>query len=299
MTKMNVVIPVYNQAYALSLTLHGLTRQAAPYNRCPVIVVDDGSEEPVHAVAEAYRGRLNLTYVRIPRSGRAAARNAGARLLDEGCVLFCDADRIPRPRFIEAHEQAWRKHGGHFAVGQVRELYVPDAEQNRDLVLARYEAQKYDRIPQYCRLVYRLFNESGSTVSPVPWIAALSGNMSLPLDLFRDLGGFDDTFREWGFEHLELGYRAHRRQIPFAYCREAVNVHLAHPRTGVTYADFIRRSHDTFFRKHPHPVIGAFYDFMMGRISRIQLENLASTGMLGSAGRNTPDEYVKILNFKA
>lgn len=72
MTKMNVVIPVYNQAYALSLTLHGLTRQAAPYNRCPVIVVDDGSEEPVHAVAEAYRGRLNLTYVRIPRSGRAA-----------------------------------------------------------------------------------------------------------------------------------------------------------------------------------------------------------------------------------
>ena len=32
--------------------------------------------------------------------------------------------------------------------------------------------------------------------------------MSLSLRLARALGGFDEAFKNWGFEDLELGYRA-------------------------------------------------------------------------------------------
>ncbi|MVO98824.1 glycosyltransferase [Paenibacillus sp. N10] len=310
MTEINVILPVHNQAYPLSLTLGGFARQTIPSASFRLIIVDDGSEEPVGAVAEAYNEQLRITYIRIPKSGRAAARNAGVELVDEGLVIFCDADRIPRPGFIEGHVkahgqahgqadgQAHGRQGERLSVGQVRELYIPDPEHKRELVLQRFDQGKYDRIPQFCRLVYRLFRDDGLTDSAVAWIAALSGNMAIPAGLFRQLGGFDEQFREWGFEHMEFGYRAHLAGIPFVYAKEAVNVHVAHPRRGASYAEYIRQSHAYFYRKHPHPVIGCFQPFMMGRISRLQLEAAAATGIAGEAGISHPDDYVRILNFK-
>lgn len=95
----SVIIPVHNQAYPLSITLWGFSRQAPQFRDCEIIIVDDGSTEPIEAVVDSYRDRLNITYVRIPHRGRAAARNEGLCQLDSevSIAVFCDADRVPRP----------------------------------------------------------------------------------------------------------------------------------------------------------------------------------------------------------
>jgi GT2 family glycosyltransferase len=273
-----VVIPVYNQAFPLSLTLFGLTQQEPPFHRCPIVVVDDGSTEPVEAVVEAYRNELDITYVKMERGGRAKSRNKGVECVRDGLVIFCDADRIPRKSFIKAHFDMFQKAGEAVIIGQVREMYVREAHRNKSKVIENYRREKHDRIPQYCQLVYRLYDPEGSTSSKIPWVSTLSGNMSLPAATYRRLGGFDENFTEWGFEHFELGYRAYLQQIPFYYQKQAVNVHLAHPRSH-SYVDFIANSHAYFYQKHQHPVIAKFLDFMLGKVNLRQLERIVNPGL--------------------
>ncbi|WP_270168531.1 glycosyltransferase family 2 protein [Paenibacillus sp. SYP-B4298] len=275
-----VIIPVHNQAYPLALTLQAFTKQLPPYNQCSIIVVDDGSEDLIHSVVEAYRDSLDIQYVRIAKSGRAAARNAGARWAKEGLIVFCDADRMPRPDFLQSHVEASKRYDSSIMIGQVREIYVTDPERNRKIIEERLANHAFSRIPQYCRLVYQLFDDAGACQSGIPWVATFSGNMSMPVDLFHSLGGFDEQFQEWGFEHFELGYRACQGRVPFVYAQEAINVHLAHHRQGTSYRNYMTRSHRYFYEKHSEPVVMHFLSFMLGEISLKQLEDIEQTGQL-------------------
>ncbi len=292
-----VVIPVYNQAYPLSLTLSAFTRQVNVSAQLHVVVVDDGSAEPISAVVEAYRSRLNLTYVRLPRVGRAAARNAGARWAKNGIIVFNDADRMPRPDFLAAHIRAHNRSEEAIVVGQVREMYIRDPEQNRGRIMDALSREALDRVPQYCRLVYSLYDEGGATGSPIAWVSTLSGNLSLPIELFWRLQGFDERFEEWGFEHMELGYRASQAGVRFRYQKQAVNVHLAHSRGG-SYETYMRRSHAVFYAKHPSQEVRLFLDFMLGEASLRDLEHFAAETGPAACTVTASDGYVKITNFR-
>ncbi|WP_181438683.1 glycosyltransferase family 2 protein [Paenibacillus sambharensis] len=297
--RLHVIIPVYNQSFALAQTLYGFTRQTKPYNECRITVVDDGSDEPVDAIVEAYSNELNIHCIRLPRSGRAAARNAGVQASNADAVVFCDADRIPQPGFLRAHAHAQQQAGGSVTVGHVREMYVSNPEANRGLILKRYEDDRMLRTPQYCSLVYGLFGGDGSTNSPIAWIATLSGNLSVPLSWVLEAGGFDEDFKEWGFEHMELGYRLHRLYGTFRYEARAVNVHIAHPRAGHSYASLLTNSHAVFAAKHRgDEAVSRYLDFMLGRISLRKYESIAGGNRANGGSRtgHAHDGYVRITN---
>jgi len=292
-----VVVPVYNQAFALSLTLFGFCKQEAPYRHCPIIVVDDGSTEPIEAVVEAYKEDLNLTYLRLERSGRAVSRNRGAAIAEDGLLIFCDADRIPHPQFIKAHVEAQEADPGTITIGQVREMYVHDPYRNRSKVLDNYLHEKGSRIPQYCQLVYQLFDSGGTGFTELSWIAAFSGNLSLPVSTFREIGGFDEHFTEWGFEHFEMGYRCYRMGKAFRYEAAAVNVHIAHPREEKGfYQERMEKSHRYFAAKHPTPVVQSFLSFMQGKQSMQELLRYTSSTNTERLSMHPP-LYVRITNF--
>ena len=83
-----VVVPVYGWAPYLAETLDGILGQDPPPAR--VVVVDDGSREPVRLVPD-HAGRCEL--MRSEHAGLANARAAGARALAELELLaLCDAD---------------------------------------------------------------------------------------------------------------------------------------------------------------------------------------------------------------
>ncbi|MGA5691454.1 glycosyltransferase family 2 protein [Cytobacillus pseudoceanisediminis] len=296
MRDLTVVIPVFNQAFQLSLTLNGFFRQVPPFNRCPIIVVDNGSNQPIEAICEAYSEDLDVTYIRVEKKGRALARNLGAKDVKKGLLVFCDSDRIPRPEFLKSHYSAFKKHGDAITVGQVREMYVANPEINREKVLQNYLEEKRDRVPQFCQIVYSLFDNRGKTNSNVAWVSTLSGNLSIPAPIFHKLGGFDEKFQEWGFEHHELGYRAFLGQVPFIYEKGAINVHIAHPRSSNSYKDYMQKSHDYFVKKHPVPVINNYLSFMLGEINISDLENSSKVNKQTSIKDRT-ENFVKITNF--
>lgn len=275
-------------------------RQTFPLDKVSIIIADDGSTEPIGEIADSFSASLPIQYVRLERSGRAVARNRGVRHGQGDVLVFCDADRIPRARFLEAHSNAMRQHREAIVVGQIREMYVPDLDRNEQKAREQAINEKKDRITQYCKLIYHLFNEQGKTASPIAWIATMTGNLSLPRSLFERVGGFDEGFKEWGFEHFEFGFRAAEHRIPFYYCSQAINVHLAHPRVSHSYVEHIRSSHAYFFNKHNHPAVEKLLGFMLGEISLPQFEAYASGEMPLIALTDSKDDsswYVRIQNF--
>jgi mycofactocin glycosyltransferase len=89
-----VLIPVRDRAVLLDRCLSAL---GTSY---PVLVVDDGSEDPgaVAEVAAAHGARL----VRRPvNGGPGAARNTGLLAVATGLVAFLDSDCVPEPGWIE------------------------------------------------------------------------------------------------------------------------------------------------------------------------------------------------------
>ena len=85
--QVTAVIPAYNEAASLAVTLASLRAQTLPLTR--ILVMDDGSTDATAAVAnEAGAEVLSL----IPNRGKAASLNAGLATVETPFVLTVDAD---------------------------------------------------------------------------------------------------------------------------------------------------------------------------------------------------------------
>jgi mycofactocin glycosyltransferase len=89
-----VVIPVRDRPELLDRCLTVLGR------RYPVLVVDDGSQDPAAVAGVATRHRATL-HRRPVNGGPAAARNTGLAGVTSELVAFCDSDCVPDAGWIE------------------------------------------------------------------------------------------------------------------------------------------------------------------------------------------------------
>lgn len=110
MARISVIIPVYNHADELAVTLESLERQT--FKDFEVIVVDDGSDVPVVIPAKAgihgktvdpsFRWDDRLDLIRFEKNrGAPAARNEGFRRASGEYVMFLDADAVLEPDALE------------------------------------------------------------------------------------------------------------------------------------------------------------------------------------------------------
>jgi glycosyltransferase involved in cell wall biosynthesis len=93
----SIVIPAHDHARFLPGTLESALAQTV--RDVEVIVVDDGSSDGTPELAPQYADRV--TWVRQPRRGPAAARNAGLALARGTYVNFLDADDSLTPDAVE------------------------------------------------------------------------------------------------------------------------------------------------------------------------------------------------------
>jgi glycosyltransferase involved in cell wall biosynthesis len=85
--RVSIVIPCYNHAHFLGDAIESAVTQSWPH--CEIVVVDDGSTDHSSEVARRYS---DVTLLRQPNQGLAAARNAGLRASTGELVIFLDAD---------------------------------------------------------------------------------------------------------------------------------------------------------------------------------------------------------------
>lgn len=207
MTRISVVIPAYNAATVLGTTLERLATQDYPRDLYEVVVVDDGSTDGTgEVVRRCATLDLALRYVRQDNAGLAAARNTGAAAARFPVLLFLDPDMWAEPQLVRAHARHYDS-GAHVAVQGTRLLH-PEA--------------KITPFMETKELLPDLTPRRRVGLSPYHTIMS---NFSLRAEDLRTVGGFDEGFRGYGWEDIEMGFRLHRAGVELRWEPEAFAWH--------------------------------------------------------------------------
>lgn len=214
----SIVIPTYARAAKLRACLDGVRRLRFDPARYEVIVVDDGSPEPLEAIAGDYRDALAIDVVRQPRSGPGAARNAGVAVARGRFLAFLDDDCTPSPDWLavlvrELERDERRLLGGRVVNALSGNAYSVASESISEFV---YD---YNRTPAARE---RFFT---------------SNNIAVAASLFRELGGFSSSIPAGTAEDKEFCDRWRARGLPLAHVPDAVVMH-AH---DLTFRRFLRQ----------------------------------------------------------
>ncbi|MEL6752199.1 MAG: glycosyltransferase, partial [Pseudomonadota bacterium] len=88
----SIIIPVFNRVQLAISAVHSAMAQAYPDTE--IIVVDDGSTEPMEALEAVLGSAENTTFLRQSNAGPASARNRGWRAAKGKYVAFLDSDDL-------------------------------------------------------------------------------------------------------------------------------------------------------------------------------------------------------------
>ena len=99
----SVIIPVYNDRERLITCLEALQAQTYPAERFEVLVVDNGSKDPVEQAVAAFPQARCL---HEPKPGSYAARNRGIEASRGEILAFTDADCLPTETWIKCGVEA-------------------------------------------------------------------------------------------------------------------------------------------------------------------------------------------------
>jgi glycosyltransferase involved in cell wall biosynthesis len=194
----SVVIPAYNAAATLPTQLDALASQTYR-GEWEVVVADNGSSDETCALALAARGRVpGLRVVDASsRRGINHARNVGVLAARGEFVLFCDADDVTAPTWLEAMAVATRSCD---AVGGA---------------LDKELLNRPGSVPP--RPTDRLW-QSGFLPS------ATGANCGVRARVLHELGGFDESY-QFGGEDIEFFWRLQLAGHRVCFVEDAV-VHI-------------------------------------------------------------------------
>jgi len=199
----SIIVPTFDRPQALAACVQALRELDYPHDRMEIIVVDDGSRIPV-VTSDYHREKIASTVFRQANAGPAAARNLGARHARGDILAFTDDDCRPAPSWLRElarsfHDAPTGLIGGRTVNRVDNSLCSAASQMIVDEAYAYFSSRNSD---------LRFF---------------ASNNMALSAKLFREIGGFDPSFRT--SEDRELCDRWIGRGQPLAYSPEALVYH--------------------------------------------------------------------------
>lgn len=191
----SIVIPTYNRQKVLGKVLPALGHQTYPAEKYEIIIVDDGSTDDTEAFVKSLDMPCRLAYRRIERRGPAGARNEGIRMAQGDLIIFIDSDLIVTEDFISSHVKAHKT---------PRDIVHGPVIHTNDLENATSTKMK---------------------ITDISRAFFATGNVSIRKDQLMAAGLFDEDFREYGWEDLELGIRLARLKMRKVDCPSCVGYH--------------------------------------------------------------------------
>lgn len=238
--RLSVIIPHYNRSVQAERTLDGLADQTLDRDVFEVVVVDDGSREEERRRLRTYRAPFALTIVEKENGGLASARNRGAAQARGEVLLFLDDDVLPERDLLRQHLASHDAHDGPCAV--VGALPYPPGTRMTPFLWYLERSGHYD--------LYIHEDKYDEGKPPMP---PMNGNSSVSRRTFESIGGYDEGFRRYGSEDLDLGYRLEQAGVPFVYNPEAIGYH-DHLKSFVQFQTDMETSGESLiqlYRKHP------------------------------------------------
>lgn len=276
--KVSLIIPIYEQAENLKIILSSIYNQIGiKSEEFEIIIVDDGSRQEIKDVLLDYRD-LNIVYIRHKENlGRSAVRNTGAKAATGEILVFTDGDRFLSPKFLSKHYEFHKVHKNSVLIGDIAEVFVKDTKTYLNNITDMFRDKnnimwRFTRSYNYAEQVLKIYDKDGKTESSVPWLTLFSGNFSIRKSSFDLVKGFDESYKKWGYENIDFGYRLYIEGIKYFYEKEAVNFHIYHVQKR-----FIDREEEFFMLKKKFsdkPEFQLFIQFLNGQVALSQIEKV-------------------------
>ena len=226
----SIIIPTYGRPDLLRRCLQSIIDSPFPKGDFEVIVVDDGSPEPIEELFENFDDRTNCCFLRQGNAGPATARNNGAEMAKGTYLVFIDDDCQLDEKYLVNLKGAFERSPNSVLTGSV-------INHLKDNIFSEASQLLID----YLHVTLREVDGNAGFLT--------SNNFALPKNLFNQIGGFDIRFSKAAAEDREIGLRLE---------------HLGHP---VIYSSdlVVRHSHDLdffrFFKQHFNYGRGAYSFF--------------------------------------
>jgi glycosyltransferase involved in cell wall biosynthesis len=216
----SVILTTYQREDALDAVLRALSRQTD--RAFEVIVADDGSGPPTHAVVERRAAQADIPIRHVWQEDRgfrlAEIRNRAIRASSGTYCIILDGDCIPRPNFIAVHrrlaEPGWFVTGNRILMSrELTECVLAEASEAEGFGLQEWIAlRRRGRINRLAPLLSLPLGPLRKLRSHA-WRGARACNLALwRRDLDR-VDGFDATYHGWGLEDSDLLIRLLRAGI--------------------------------------------------------------------------------------
>jgi GT2 family glycosyltransferase len=206
----SLVICSYNPTMHVAYTLDSLLPQSEQIYQLVVVIDNDKYSDYASTITAKYTNSFNLLTVHVQQnSGRAAARNAGAKLSKGDLILFLDDDMIAEDRLVENHLAYHLANPDSIVIGNGF----------RNPVYAR------DDFSKYLVEIERSWSSSMKDKVKVDYanFSFTACNMSIPASQFQRLNGFDSQLKD--AEDFDLGVRALWQEITIFYDRSLLAWH--------------------------------------------------------------------------
>jgi glycosyltransferase involved in cell wall biosynthesis len=263
--QVNVIIPAHNAARYLAEAIESVIAQT--FTSWRIVLVNDGSTDATDAVLAPYIASLGdkLTYIRQPKSGVSAARNAAMRNSSAPLLALLDADDVWLPIRLAESVACLQ------ARPEVGLCYGFNTRINPEGVLL----DTFDRRQPH----------GEGWVAPYLYMRTIdlpSPTITFRRECIDKVGGFDETLT--ATEDRDLWLR-----IALHYQVAVIPKVLAHyrtsPQSATTDPDRMLRSQLQFIQKH-YRARGcgmAARRIALGRIYKQRAEALASRSQLAAA----------------
>jgi len=207
---LSIVVPTYRRPDRLRSCLESLRALDYPGDRFEVIVVDDSDGSPMLDQMPERPDTINVTLLKQPHAGPAAARNTGAAQARGDYLAFTDDDCMPETGWLRALATQILRTPDHAIAGHTINM-LPD-----------------NLFSSATHLLTDFLQEWHAGHRPDPFFA--SNNLAVPAKAFRGLGGFHPGFTLAAGEDREFCHRWAMSGGRTTLVPEAVVRH-AHPLT--------------------------------------------------------------------
>lgn len=205
--RISVIIPTFQRRELLRRELCALAQQTLPKDMYQVIVSMDGSTDGTREMVAEFKVPFELFFVWQPNRGRASACNAGIQRATGEVLVILDDDMEPAPECLAQH---WRAHTEASRIGVMGA--VPIRSDPTALPIAAFVANKFNRhLEKLARQGHALELRD-----------FFSGHFSIRREVMLEVGGYDEAFRIYGNEDLELSLRLTAAGVRLVYLPEAV-----------------------------------------------------------------------------
>ena len=202
----SIIIPTYARPQELVICLESLIHLGYPPDGFEVIIIDDGSPNPLDDVVSPFQAQLTIQLIRQENSGPASARNLGAHHARGDFLIFIDDDCQIHPNSLNILASYFQVHPeallGGYTINKLSDNIYSTASQ----LLLDY--------------LYSYYNSDCDKPS-----FFTSNNIALSKEKFYQIGGFDTSFPLAAAEDREFCDRWLYKGSKMIYIPEVIVYH--------------------------------------------------------------------------